>query len=68
MDYVDLAPTAAAGDKSRDAAESWPIERLRGEIYKVREDMLRAANELRFEEAAKWRDRLATLERIELSR
>jgi hypothetical protein len=33
-----------------------------------REDRLRAASELRVEEAAKLRDRLSTLERLELSR
>ncbi len=68
MDYVELATTPDDDSKPRDEALTWNIERLRGEIYRVREDMLRAANELRFEEAAKLRDRLATLERIELSR
>jgi excinuclease UvrABC nuclease subunit len=67
MDYVELA---LPGDerKPRDEAESWSNERLRGEVLRLREDMLRAASELRFEEAAKLRDRLSTLERLELSR
>jgi excinuclease ABC subunit B len=67
MDYVELAP-APDDSKPRDEAETWSVERLRGEILRQREDMLRAANELRFEEAAKLRDRLATLEKMELSR
>jgi excinuclease ABC subunit B len=67
MDYVELA---LPGDerKPRDEAETWSNERLRGEVLRLREDMLRAASELRFEEAAKLRDRLSTLERLELSR
>ncbi|HTF88692.1 MAG TPA: excinuclease ABC subunit UvrB [Planctomycetota bacterium] len=68
MDYFELAPGPGDADKPRDEAETWPIERLRGEIYRLREDMLRAAKELRFEEAAKARDRLAALEKIELAR
>ena len=35
---------------------------------RVREDMLHAATELRFEDAAKLRDRLKTLEELELAR
>ncbi len=68
MDYVELASAPGDASAPRDEAESWNVERLRGEIYRVREDMLRAAGELRFEEAAKLRDRLATLEKIELAR
>jgi len=67
MDYVELA---LPGDdsKPRDEAADWSGERLRGEILRVREDMLRSAGELRFEEAAKLRDRLSELERLELAR
>ena len=67
MDYVEIA---LPGDdsKPRDEAQGWSTERLRGEILRLREDMLRAAGELRFEEAAKSRDRLSQLERLELSR
>ena len=67
MDYAEIASTPG-DDQPRDEAETWNAERLRGEIYRQREDMLRAANELRFEEAAKLRDRLAVLEKIELGR
>ena len=69
MDYVEVAEApAAAGRVAEDPAARWSVERLRGEIVKVREDMLRAAEELRFEEAATLRDRLEELERLELSR
>jgi excinuclease ABC subunit B len=68
MDYVELAPRDEEGGAPRDEAESWDLGRLRGEILRVREDMLHAATELRFEEAAKLRDRLTRLEKLELSR
>jgi excinuclease ABC subunit B len=73
MDYVELAaPPEGEGRRGskakRDEAESWPVDRLRGEIAKVRDDMLRAASELRFEEAARLRDRVRRLEELELSR
>jgi excinuclease ABC subunit B len=51
-----------------DPAEGWPIERLRGEIAHLSEDMRRAASELRFEEAAALRDRVRALEALELAR
>jgi excinuclease ABC subunit B len=47
---------------------AWDVEKLRGEVARVRDDMLRAASELRFEEAAKLRDRLKKLEALELAR
>jgi len=72
MDYVELADAADAdGGASRvaeDEALSWTPARLRGEIEKLRADMLIAANELRFEEAARMRDRLHELEALELKR
>ncbi|MEY4775287.1 MAG: UvrB/uvrC motif, partial [Planctomycetota bacterium] len=40
--------------------------RLRGEIAKTKDDMLRAAEAMRFEDAAALRDRLRLLERAEL--
>jgi excinuclease ABC subunit B len=46
----------------------WSPTRLRDEIEKLRGTMLRAAEELRFEEAAGLRDRIKQLERIELSK
>jgi excinuclease UvrABC nuclease subunit len=44
------------------------VARLRGEIEHLRADMLLAAEELRFEEAAGLRDRLNQLEDLELRR
>jgi len=66
MDYVEVAQVAEKGEE--DPAASWEPEKLRGEIERVRADMLRAAEELRFEEAAKGRDRLRELEKLELQR
>ena len=68
MDYVDVADAPAAEKGEADEALGWDSGRLRGEIEKIRADMLVAAGELRFEEAAKMRDRLGELEAIELSR
>jgi excinuclease ABC subunit B len=67
MDYVEVADVGPDRVKE-DPAASWDIERLRGEIERLRADMLRAAEELRFEEAAKARDRLKRLEELELRR
>jgi excinuclease ABC subunit B len=70
MDYPGV-PEVSDGGASRvaeDEAVSWPIEKLRGEIARIRADMLMAANELRFEEAAQLRDRLNELESLELAR
>jgi excinuclease ABC subunit B len=74
MDYVETAELDEPQRRGRaprapaDPARDWPIERLRGEIARVREDMLHAATELRFEDAAKMRDRLKELEMLELAR
>jgi len=73
MDYVEVADLPEPGRKGKargpaDPAREWPIERLRGEIARVREDMLHAATQLRFEDAAKLRDRLKQLEELELAR
>ena len=53
---------------AEDPAAGWDAERLRGEILKLEADMSRTAAELRFEEAARLRDRLRELERLELAR
>jgi excinuclease ABC subunit B len=81
MDYVEVAPPAEGDGRKRggkggrrgtgtdlDEAWSWPAERLRGEVAKVRADMLHAATELRFEDAAGLRDRLQKLESVLLRR
>jgi excinuclease ABC subunit B len=68
MDYVELEPQNRSADGPPDAAASWSVDRLRGEIVKLREEMLHAAEELRFEDAARLRDRLGELEALELRR
>ena len=68
MDYTDVASAPGADLKSDDPAASWSAGELRGEIERVRADMLRSAGELAFEEAATLRDRLKQLEALELSR
>lgn len=70
MDYaavpgLDKEPGSGPGGEE---AETWSADRLRGEIERLRADMLMAANELRFEEAATLRDRLTRLEALELAR
>ena len=57
-------------DEDEDVAEAaaWDADALRGELARLRDDMLRAAGELRFEEAARLRDRLKRLEKLELAR
>jgi excinuclease ABC subunit B len=70
MDYVEVAPAPAEkGERvGEDPAAAWDAGRLRGEILKLREDMQRAAAELRYEEAAQLRDRVQELEALELAR
>jgi excinuclease ABC subunit B len=70
MDYaaVPELPDGTRGAVAEDEAAGWPLPRLRGEIERVRADMLLAANELRFEEAAQLRDRLEELQELELAR
>jgi len=67
MDYPDVPQVAEPGVEP-DEAEGWSLERLRGEIEHLRADMLLAAQELRFEEAAGLRDRLTRLEDMALKR
>jgi excinuclease ABC subunit B len=70
MDYVELAPagerTRGRGKQSEDDARLWPREKLASEILKLRGEMYKASAELRFEDAAKARDRLKELELLEL--
>jgi excinuclease ABC subunit B len=65
---VPEAPGDLARIRAEDDPRQWPLPRLRGEIARTRADMLLAANELRFEAAAKLRDTLSELEKIELER
>ncbi len=69
MDYSDVASLPDDSIRvAEDDARTWQPARLRGEIQKLRDDMLRAAGELEFETAARLRDRLSELESIELAR
>jgi excinuclease ABC subunit B len=63
MDY-----TGPVLDEDEEEREAKTPELLRGEIAQLRADMQRAASELRFEEAARLRDKLRRLEKIELER
>ena len=67
MDYAEI-PEGDFGYGEADEAESWTATELRGELARLRADMLRAAEELAFEEAASARDRIKVLERIELGK
>ncbi len=66
MDYT--APELEDEREAPAEEESWDADRLRGELARLRDDMLRAASELRFEEAARLRDRVRQLEKLELAR
>jgi excinuclease ABC subunit B len=73
MDWVELAPAPERGPDgasrvAEDPAASWDAARLRGELARLRADMHHAAEELRYEDAARLRDRVRELERLELAR
>jgi len=70
MDYVEVAPPPGGASlvAEEDPAAMWDVGRLRGEIARHRDDMHQAAEELRFEDATKLRDRLHQLEELELRR
>ncbi|MBM3991708.1 MAG: excinuclease ABC subunit UvrB [Planctomycetes bacterium] len=71
MDYVEVAelPLGRGGRVAEsDPALAWDAGKLRGELAKLRDEMLHAASEMRFEDAAKLRDRLRELEALELAR
>ncbi len=55
-------------DEDAPVEAEWDADKLRGELARLRDDMLRAASELRFEEAARLRDRIKKLEKLELAR
>jgi excinuclease ABC subunit B len=58
----------AKGDAALSAEDpsNWGPDRVRQELEKLRGEMFQAATELRFEDAAKLRDRLKQLEELEL--
>jgi excinuclease ABC subunit B len=64
---MDYTGSELQEDAESEMALPLEPEKLRGEIARLRDDMLRAASELRFEEAARLRDRLKQLERAELA-
>ncbi|MFT7680544.1 MAG: excinuclease ABC subunit B [Planctomycetota bacterium] len=70
MDYPGIPdlPGSGASMAGEDDPLNWSTARVRKELGKVRGDMLKAAGELRFEEAARHRDQVKHLEEIELSR
>jgi excinuclease ABC subunit B len=73
MDYVETAPPSGGkkgsrADRVAEEAETWDAGKLAGEIARVRADMLHASEQLRYEDAAKLRDRLKVLESLELRR
>ena len=69
MDYTGPELEERADERDEPAPEEgWDAARLRGELARLRDDMLRAASELRFEEAARLRDRIKKLEKLELAR
>ena len=67
MDYPEIADTKIGGE-GVDEAHAWTATELRGELERLRADMMRAAEELAFEEAAALRDRIRILERMELAK
>ena len=67
MDYAEI-PGADLDDGDQDEAHGWTAAELRGELARLRADMLRAAEELAFEEAASARDRIKVLEKLELGK
>ena len=56
------------GDAAAARFADWSAQKLRGEILRVTEEMLHAAEELRFEDAAKLRDELNHMQTAELGR
>jgi excinuclease ABC subunit B len=65
---MDYSGPSLADEDDEETREARDPEALRGELAQLRADMQRAATELRFEEAARLRDRLKKLEKLELAR
>jgi excinuclease ABC subunit B len=68
MDYTGPALEDEREDAGVPVEAAWDADALRGELAKLREEMLHAATELRFEDAARLRDRIKKLEKLELAR
>ncbi len=70
MDYSgpSLPETSRVAEAGEDPARSMSRDELRGEIARLSDDMRLAAQELRFEEAGRLRDRVRELEALELAR
>ena len=67
MDYADIPEVAERPKvKDDDDPRGWDRPRLEAELERVRGAMLEAAGELRFEDAARMRDRLKELEAAHL--
>ena len=69
MDYAGTPelPTSKHSLVAEETAD-WDSSRIRGELARLRADMKMAADELRYEDAAKMRDRIRELEVLELRR
>ncbi len=67
MDYRGTPLSEEKGGEAQRFSE-WNDAKLRGEILRANEDMLHAAEELRFEDAAKLRDDLEAMQAAELTR
>jgi len=65
---MDYSGPALDDEDEKEASVAHDPAALRGEMAQLRADMQRAAAELRFEEAARLRDRLKKLEKLELAR
>jgi excinuclease ABC subunit B len=68
MDYTGPALEDEREDAGVPVEAAWDADALRGELAKLREEMLHAATELRFEDAARLRDRIKKLEKLALAR
>ncbi len=67
MDYAGV-PSLVQESLAADDPSGWSLDKLTAETERVRGEMLRAAGELRFEDATGFRDRLRELEAVLLER